>query len=66
MPVETPSLGLHRHNWLEAHVLRLDVEALLQSSLFWICVALGAIPGHDNYVSKPGMMVQVSRPAQEG
>jgi serine/threonine-protein kinase len=33
MPVETPSLGLHRHNWLEAHVLRLEAEALLQSSL---------------------------------
>jgi hypothetical protein len=24
-------LGLHLHNWLEAHVLRREVEALIQS-----------------------------------
>jgi serine/threonine-protein kinase len=30
MPVETPDLGLHRHNWLEAHLLRQEVETLLR------------------------------------
>jgi hypothetical protein len=25
-------LGLHRHNWLEAHVLRREAEALLSPS----------------------------------
>src|SRR5262249_37332611 len=32
MPRETTALGLHRHDWLEAHVLRQEAEALLQSS----------------------------------
>jgi hypothetical protein len=27
MPVETCELGSHRHNWLEAHVLRQEAEA---------------------------------------
>jgi hypothetical protein len=30
MPVETPVMGLHPHNWLEAHVLRQEAEALLR------------------------------------
>jgi tetratricopeptide (TPR) repeat protein len=30
MPLETIAMGLHRHNWLEAHVLRREVEALLR------------------------------------
>src|SRR5262249_29017566 len=30
MPIETPAMGSHRHNWLEAHVLRLEVEARLR------------------------------------
>jgi hypothetical protein len=30
MPVDTPILGLHRHNWLEAHVLRQEAETLLR------------------------------------
>jgi hypothetical protein len=30
MPVETSEMGLHRHNWLEAHVLRQEAEALLR------------------------------------
>jgi serine/threonine-protein kinase len=29
MPLEQPLMGSHRHNWLEAHVLRREVEALL-------------------------------------
>jgi serine/threonine-protein kinase len=29
MPVETREMGSHRHNWLEAHVLRQEAEALL-------------------------------------
>jgi tetratricopeptide (TPR) repeat protein len=28
MPVNTNFLGMHRHNWLEAHVLRQEVETL--------------------------------------
>jgi hypothetical protein len=30
MPRETVELGLHRHSWLEAHVLRQEAEALLR------------------------------------
>jgi serine/threonine-protein kinase len=30
MPLDTRAMGLHRHNWLEAHVLRREVEALLR------------------------------------
>src|SRR5262249_33637580 len=30
MPLDSPALGLHRHNWLEAHVLRLEAEARLR------------------------------------
>jgi tetratricopeptide (TPR) repeat protein len=30
MPLETIAMGLHRHNWLEAHVLRREAEALLR------------------------------------
>jgi hypothetical protein len=30
MPLETSSLGLHPHNWLEAHVLRQEAETLLR------------------------------------
>jgi len=30
MPLETTLMGAHRHNWLEAHVLRLEAEALIQ------------------------------------
>ena len=30
MPLDTPATGLHRHNWLEAHVLRKEAEALLR------------------------------------
>jgi serine/threonine-protein kinase len=30
MPRETVDLGLHRHGWLEAHVLRQEAEALLR------------------------------------
>jgi tetratricopeptide (TPR) repeat protein len=30
MPADTPALGLHLHNWLEAHALRLEVEAQLR------------------------------------
>jgi tetratricopeptide (TPR) repeat protein len=30
MPLETPAMGLHRHNWLEAHVLCQEAEALLR------------------------------------
>ena len=29
MPRDTRDLGLHRHAWLEAHVLRTEVEGLL-------------------------------------
>jgi serine/threonine-protein kinase len=29
MPLDTRDLGLHRHAWLEAHVLRTEVEGLL-------------------------------------
>jgi serine/threonine-protein kinase len=30
MPLDTPYTGLHRHNWLEAHVLRQEAEALFR------------------------------------
>jgi hypothetical protein len=30
MPLETRALGLHRHSWLEAHVLRQEAETLLR------------------------------------
>jgi hypothetical protein len=30
MPVDSQYLGSHRHNWLEAHVLRQEVKALLR------------------------------------
>jgi tetratricopeptide (TPR) repeat protein len=30
MPLETHLMGAHRHNWLEAHVLRREAEALIQ------------------------------------
>jgi tetratricopeptide (TPR) repeat protein len=30
LPASANSIGLHRHNWLEAHVLRREAEALLQ------------------------------------
>ena len=30
MPPETSTMGLHLHNWLEAHVLRREAEALIQ------------------------------------
>ena len=30
MPLDTPITGLHRHNWLEAHVLRQEAETLLR------------------------------------
>src|SRR5262249_44729507 len=30
MPLEPPLMGAHRHNWLEAHVLRQEVEARLR------------------------------------
>ena len=30
MPLETPDRGSHRNNWLEAHVLRREAEALLR------------------------------------
>jgi hypothetical protein len=30
MPVDTMFLGLHRHDWLEAHVLRHEAEALIE------------------------------------
>src|SRR5262249_53664657 len=30
MPADTPALGAHRHNWLEAHALRREAEALLR------------------------------------
>jgi serine/threonine-protein kinase len=30
MPVEDPVMGSHRHNWLEAHVLRQEAEARLR------------------------------------
>jgi hypothetical protein len=30
MPADTPGLRAHRHNWLEAHVLRREAEALLR------------------------------------
>jgi hypothetical protein len=30
MPLETYLMGAHRHNWLEAHVLRQEVEAGLR------------------------------------
>jgi tetratricopeptide (TPR) repeat protein len=30
MPLDTPDTGAHRHNWLEAHVLRREAEALLR------------------------------------
>jgi tetratricopeptide (TPR) repeat protein len=30
MPLETSALGLHPHNWLEAHVLRQEAETLLR------------------------------------
>jgi serine/threonine-protein kinase len=30
MPLDSPALGSHRHNWLEAHVLRQQVEAGLR------------------------------------
>jgi hypothetical protein len=30
MPADTPALRAHRHNWLEAHVLRREAEALLR------------------------------------
>ena len=29
MPLETPAMGSHRHNWLEAQVLRREAEALV-------------------------------------
>jgi tetratricopeptide (TPR) repeat protein len=32
MPLATPAMGMHPHGWLEAHVLRQEAEALLQSS----------------------------------
>jgi hypothetical protein len=28
-PVRSDQLGLHRHNWLEAHILRREAESLL-------------------------------------
>ena len=30
MPLEDPYMGSHRHNWLEAQVLRREAEALLR------------------------------------
>ena len=30
MPLETSFMGLHLHNWLEAHVLRQEAKALLR------------------------------------
>jgi serine/threonine-protein kinase len=30
MPLESSAMGSHRHNWLEAHVLRQETEALLR------------------------------------
>jgi hypothetical protein len=30
MPLDANLMGAHRHNWLEAHVLRQEVEALLR------------------------------------
>ena len=32
MPRETRDLGLHRHAWLEAHVLRREAEGLLRAA----------------------------------
>jgi tetratricopeptide (TPR) repeat protein len=32
MPLEYPAIGVHRHNWLEAHVLRQEAEAKLRQS----------------------------------
>lgn len=32
IPANADKLGLHRHNWLEAHVLRSELRTLLQSS----------------------------------
>jgi hypothetical protein len=30
MPLDTPIMGLHRHNWLEAHVLLEEAKRLLR------------------------------------
>jgi hypothetical protein len=30
MPLETRDMGLHPHNWLEAHVLRREAESLIR------------------------------------
>jgi hypothetical protein len=30
MPRDMPDMGMHRHNWLEAHVLRQEAEKLLR------------------------------------
>ena len=30
MPLESAPMGSHRHNWLEAQVLRQEAEALLR------------------------------------
>jgi serine/threonine-protein kinase len=30
MPLDTPLLGLHLHNWLEAHILRQEAEAAIR------------------------------------
>jgi hypothetical protein len=32
MPLDTPAMGMHRHNWLEAHVLRQEAETKLRWS----------------------------------
>jgi serine/threonine-protein kinase len=32
MPLDAQAMGAHRHNWLEAHILRREAEALLSSA----------------------------------
>jgi tetratricopeptide (TPR) repeat protein len=32
MPARADEFGLHRHNWLEAHILRREAEAMIQST----------------------------------
>jgi tetratricopeptide (TPR) repeat protein len=44
MPLETRDLGLHLHNWLEAHALRQEAEALIGPARSQRVVGQGSLP----------------------